>query len=391
MVPPIPGFFPHFAPVFPPPFAIANGPAGDKLGSSLYASAAAGPSIYPPLLSASPLIYSSAITAPSVFDRSKAEKNGAANGPTPQLNAPVFGTNIYASTPGVISNASLYSSAVGSQAVNTGVLNPIYASMPSLPSAPIDKSKAPKAVVSEGNSTVGLMIWPQGKELVITGLKEGTSAFTSGLEVGDIIASVDDESVDNLKAEDVALKMAGPTGSKTKITTKDGRDAILTRDVSADEANKTSVDVTNPPPQAEKVFLTPAECQKYGLPIGSSWRSKPADSQVEVTSLPKARASAPKPSFPAPVLPSSKSAPPALRYLTPQECKQFNVPIGSRFIPKSEPAVEQSKSNGELEPVVRQEVEVRPDLAHHPRLEPLSHVTDLNRGRTRLTVCLAQM
>jgi hypothetical protein len=131
---------------------------------------------------------------------------------------------------------------------------------------------------------------------------------------------------------------------------------------------------SNPPPQAEKVYLTPAECHQYGLPIGSSWRSKTADSQPEATLLPKARASAPKPSFPAPALPTSKSAPPAAtaaaaRYLTPQECKQFNVPIGSRFIPKAAPAAEAPKGSAELEPVVRQLVEVRPGLAP-PLLAP---------------------
>ena len=229
--------------------------------------------------------------------------------------------------------------------------------MPALPSnvGAKDNSKGPKAVVSEGNSTVGLMIWPQGpkKELIITGLKEGTSAFTSGLEVGDIIASVDDEPVDSLKAEDVALKMAGPTGSKTKITTKDGREAILIRDVSADEANKTTVDVSNTAPAAEKIYLTPAECSKYGLPLGSVWRSKASDSQqTEGASLPKPKVTAPRESAP-----SAKSAPPTLRYLTPQECKQYNVPIGSRFVPKPEPASELSKNIDE-EPVVRQEVEV---------------------------------
>ena len=253
--------------------------------------------------------------------------------------------------------------------MKAGVLNPIYASLPSLPSAvaPKDKAKAQKAVVSEGHSTVGLMIWPQGpkKELIITGLKEGTSAFTSGLEVGDIIASVDDESVDNLKAEDVALKMAGPTGSKTKITTQDGREAILIRDVSADEANKATVDVSNQPaPVAEKVYLTPAECQKYGLPLGSVWRSKVSDSHPEVAKQPARKVSTME------AAPAAKSAPPNSRYLTPQECKLYNVPIGSRFASKSDTSTDHSKNNSSyVEPVVRQEVEVRSE----PFPAPLFH------------------
>ena len=55
-----------------------------------------------------------------------------------------------------------------------------------------------------------------------------------GVQMGDIIAMVDDQSVENMKAEDVASKMSGPAGTETKITTTDGKVATLIRDVSAD-------------------------------------------------------------------------------------------------------------------------------------------------------------
>jgi hypothetical protein len=279
LVPPIPGFFPQEIPIFSP-YGI---PA---------------PPFFPPVC---PSIYMSALAAPTIQDarNSKCDESPAVSA-TILAPAPIYNfamnTNMYTSFPGMLSNQILYSSALAAPVVKSGILNPIYVSLSSLPSGVSvrDKSNAPKAVVSEGYSTVGLMIWPQGpkKELIITGIKEGTSASTSGLEEGDIISSVDDEPVDNMKAEDVALQMAGPTGSKTKITTKGGREATLIRDVSADEANKTTVDVT-PAPAQEKIYLTPAECQKYGLPLGSVWRSRAVDSHQGEASLPKAAEPAP--------------------------------------------------------------------------------------------------
>jgi hypothetical protein len=323
----------------------------DRKLPSIYASVNP-PSIFPSSLApVAPLLYASSMAAPTIYEPSgkKAE------------HALPASTNIYSSTPGNISNSNLYSSAVGSPATKPSISNPIYSSLPSLPTAGAAKEKQ-KPVVSEGNSTVGLMIWPQGpkKELIITGLKEGTSAFSSGLEVGDIIASVDDESVDDLKAEDVALKMAGPTGSKTKITTKGGREAILTRDVSADEANKTTIEVSHQAP-VEKRFLSPFECQRYGVPLGALWSSKAAE-VVEAVAAPKIDVVPLKPHAPAAAAPAAKSLEtPAPRFLTPQECKMYNVPMGSRFIPKRDTQAEQAgRNNAEAEPVIRQEVEVSP-------------------------------
>ena len=125
--------------------------------------------------------------------------------------------------------------------------------------APKAETKAPVKEdfpsLPDGYSTVGLMLWPgKNGELLVTGFMEGHNAESCGLETGDVIIKVDDFSVEGLAASDAAARMAGPTGSSvtvttarsTKATNSDGsisttkstHTAVITRDVSSDEANK---------------------------------------------------------------------------------------------------------------------------------------------------------
>ena len=171
--------------------------------SALYASAINQPSsaLYSSAITmptssfvggATPSLYASAMAAP-IYTPSQPVIENPQRAP-PAAETPSFpagavvrsNANLYASTPGL----PLFSSMHVAPSVQLGP-NSIYASMPALPPAPVaPKGKestkaAKKAVVSEGNMTVGLMIWPTGpkEELVVTGLKEGTSAVNCGLKV----------------------------------------------------------------------------------------------------------------------------------------------------------------------------------------------------------------
>lgn len=97
----------------------------------------------------------------------------------------------------------------------------IYASTSALPMyGGSPAKKAPPAIpgLTEGSSTVGLMLWP-GKEgeLLITGIKEGSSVEETELAVGDMIVKVDGNSVEGMEATDVAGLLAGPTGSTVRF------------------------------------------------------------------------------------------------------------------------------------------------------------------------------
>lgn len=128
----------------------------------------------------------------------------------------------------------------------------IYASMPA---APMVGASLPEArssdndfpALPEGYCTVGLMLWPgKNGELLVTGFMEGHSAENCGLEAGDIVIAVDDNSVEGMSAADAAARMAGPTGSSVTVTTSRTADddqktthtAVIVRDVSSGEANK---------------------------------------------------------------------------------------------------------------------------------------------------------
>lgn len=213
--------------------------------------------------------------------------------------------------------------------------------MTSMPVPARDESNPDIPRLTEGASTVGLMLWPgkQG-ELIITGFKEDSSAADTELAIGDVIMSVDGDSVEGMDATDVAAMMAGPTGSVLSITTLSGVICEVTRDVSADEANATTVDSVSKSTPAKP--LTDMECMRYGVPRGSSWTtaSKPA--------LKSAR-STPAPS-PAPSPAKNYSATPAQegRLLTQTECFNYGVPLGSRM--KAAPAKKAPEPKREPEP-----------------------------------------
>ena len=105
--------------------------------------------------------------------------------------------------------------------------------------APMPPPPKPLPPLAEDQSTVGLMLWPnmEGK-LTITGIKEDKSAAQTELQIGDVVAKIDDDSVEGLDATLVAAKLIGPTGSTVTLTTGGGTTVTLTRDVSAEEANK---------------------------------------------------------------------------------------------------------------------------------------------------------
>ena len=128
----------------------------------------------------------------------------------------------------------------------------IYASMPVAPmvGAPVQEARSSDSdfpALPEGYSTVGLMLWPgKNGELLVTGFMEGHSAENCGLEAGDVVVAVDDNSVEGMSAADAAARMAGPTGSSVAVTTSRTSDddektthtALIVRDVSSGEANK---------------------------------------------------------------------------------------------------------------------------------------------------------
>jgi len=256
---------------------------------------------------------------------------------------------------------SLYSSMMnlptssGSLYASAQVGPSIYASMGALPSfsmppmQAIGESKPAIPQLTEGASTVGLMLWP-GKtgELIITGIKDETSAAETELAVGDVIVSVDGESVEGMDATDVAGMMAGPTGSTLTITTANGVTCTVTRDVSAEEANATTVNSIKKSGSGASTSngrqLSPMECQRFGVPMGSVWGES------------KAKPAQPKPS-PSPAKPAAKKSSSAApseqgRLLTHAECSRYGVPYGSRMGPMKkkeapkEPAAEED--NGHL-------------------------------------------
>jgi S1-C subfamily serine protease len=156
------------------------------------------------------------------------------------------GSSIYSSMVQVPAASSLYASQVAAPS--------IYSSMPVAPMvgghAPEPKAASSDfPALAEGFSTVGLMLWPgKNGELLVTGFMEGHSAENCGLEAGDVVIAVDDNSVEGMSAADAAARMAGPTGSSVTVTTSRSPDddpaaktthtAVIVRDVSSGEANK---------------------------------------------------------------------------------------------------------------------------------------------------------
>jgi hypothetical protein len=107
------------------------------------------------------------------------------------------------------------------------------------PPPPMPPPPKPLPPLLEGESTIGIMIWPSDNgKLVVTGIKEDKSAGQSELQVGDIVAKIDGLDVHGMDASDVATKLIGPSGSTVSIVTEKGVTVNLTRDVSAEEANK---------------------------------------------------------------------------------------------------------------------------------------------------------
>ena len=107
------------------------------------------------------------------------------------------------------------------------------------PPPPMPPPPKPLPPLLEGESTIGIMIWPSDNgKLVVTGIKEDKSAGQSELQIGDIVAKIDGLDVHGLDANEVATKLIGPSGSTVCIVTDKGVTVNLIRDVSAEEANK---------------------------------------------------------------------------------------------------------------------------------------------------------
>lgn len=107
------------------------------------------------------------------------------------------------------------------------------------PPPPMPPPPKPLPPLQEGESTIGIMIWPSDNgKLVVTGIKEDKSAGQSELQVGDIVAKIDGLDVHGMDASEVATKLIGTSGSTVTIVTEKGVTVNLIRDVSAEEANK---------------------------------------------------------------------------------------------------------------------------------------------------------
>lgn len=107
------------------------------------------------------------------------------------------------------------------------------------PPPPMPPPPKPLPPLLEGESTIGIMIWPSDNgKLVVTGIKDDKSAGQSELQVGDIVSKIDNMDVHGMDASEVATKLIGPSGSNVSIVTDKGITVNLIRDVSADEANK---------------------------------------------------------------------------------------------------------------------------------------------------------
>ncbi|EKX54517.1 hypothetical protein GUITHDRAFT_150034 [Guillardia theta CCMP2712] len=270
-------------------------------------------------------------------------------------NAPAA-TSIYASIPNLPTSNTWYTPGTGTS---------LYASTPVAPSV---KTQVPS--LDEEKSTVGLMLWP-GKdgELIITDIKENTSAAGTVLAIGDVIVKIDETSIEGLPATEAYKPLAGPNGSMVTITTKrvgeDGststHTAELTRDVSAVEANKitqksieTSGASLNTQADEKKETtrqLSPAECQMYGVPFGSVWTVGKSSSQHQPTTTAKPPAktqtapakpapAAPKPA-PAAAKPAPAAAKPAPAAPKPTQTASKPTPLVSK--PTSQPAASSKK------------------------------------------------
>jgi len=107
------------------------------------------------------------------------------------------------------------------------------------PPPPMPPPPKPLPPLLEGESTIGIMIWPSDNgKLVVTGIKDDKSAGQSELQVGDIVSKIDNMDVSGMDASEVATKLIGPSGSTVTLVTDKGITVNLTRDVSAEEANK---------------------------------------------------------------------------------------------------------------------------------------------------------
>jgi Ca2+-binding EF-hand superfamily protein len=89
------------------------------------------------------------------------------------------------------------------------------------------------------DADVGVMVWPGANgTLVITGLKEDSSAMASGLQPGDVLTMVDGFDVLQHPAAQISKMLSGPAGSEVTLTVSRMQDGLpttvcvtLTRDV----------------------------------------------------------------------------------------------------------------------------------------------------------------
>ena len=115
------------------------------------------------------------------------------------------------------------------------------------------------------------------------------------------------------------------------------------------EANETTLDVTPAKAAKPERHLTPMECHRFGLPLGSVWSNTTSSEPIKPFDFNG-------PSFPQAAQADVTPAQEASRFLTPHECKLFGVPPGSRYVPKSSAAKKAVDKSEKA--VVRQEVEV---------------------------------
>jgi len=79
------------------------------------------------------------------------------------------------------------------------------------------------------DADVGIMVWPGANgSLLITGLKEDSSAQASGLQPGDVLTMVDGIDILQLPAAQVSKMLSGPAGSEVTLTVSRMQDGVPT-------------------------------------------------------------------------------------------------------------------------------------------------------------------
>ena len=79
------------------------------------------------------------------------------------------------------------------------------------------------------DADVGIMVWPGANgSLIITGLKEDSSAMASGLQPGDVLTMVDGIDILQLPAAQVSKMLSGPAGSEVTLTVSRMQDGVPT-------------------------------------------------------------------------------------------------------------------------------------------------------------------